>query len=120
MNREEKERLSLEDVTIHNLPAGLDDFDENTYFPINNSQINTLLGRVLTQLETMNMPDKAEKANKVIFKQMIWRWFDEVMENSVTSSDGCIAPIRLSYDEDSAKFTSYNAVPLKHKPSITK
>lgn len=66
---------------------------EKYYFPINLSQVEDLLGKMLTQVEAMNLRGTVEKANKDIVRQRIWKWFEEVQENSLTSYKGCIAPI---------------------------
>lgn len=61
------------------------------YFPVNVSQVEDLLGKTLTQLEVMNL--RNEKATKDVFRQLIWSWYGNVQENSLTSYQGCIAPI---------------------------
>lgn len=61
------------------------------YFPINVNLVEDLLGKTLTQLEVMNL--RNEKSTKDIFRQMIWQWYSDVQENSMTSYQGCIAPI---------------------------
>lgn len=81
-------------VTQHHLPEGVGSYDD-LYFPINHYQIRDILGKILTQVEAMNLQPKSESATKIIFTQMVWRWFDEVMSNSATSSQGCIAPIKI-------------------------
>ena len=86
-------RIDTQLVPVHHLPDRLGDF-EKYWFPIDHFQIRNLLGQTLTQIEAMNLSQQAEKATKAIFTQMFWRWFDEVMANSVTSSDGIIAPIK--------------------------
>lgn len=63
------------------------------YFPIDVSQVENLLGQMLTQVEAMNLREQVEKANKDIVRQRIWKWFEDVQENSLTSYQGCIAPI---------------------------
>lgn len=91
----QEERLAIQSVPVHHLPAEINDF-EGLYFPINHLQLRNLLGQVLTQVEAMVLPPQSEKATKAIFTQMLWRWFDDVMDNSVTSSRGCIAPIKVA------------------------
>lgn len=61
------------------------------YFPISVKQVESLLGKALTQLEVMNL--RNEKATKDVFRQMIWNWYSDVQENSLTSYRGCIAPV---------------------------
>jgi hypothetical protein len=90
----QQERLELQSVPVHRLPPGIQDY-EDLYFPIDHNQIRSLLGQVLTQVEAMNLQPQNEKAVKAIFTQMLWRWFDEVMENSITSAHGCIAPLKI-------------------------
>ena len=96
MNQDEdKERIALQSIEIHSVPFGENVDYSELHFPIDSSQVNDLLGQILTQIEAMNLSEKSENANKAIFKQMIWHWFDEVMDNSWTSSNGCIAPIKI-------------------------
>ncbi len=81
-------------VEIHRVGESYGDY-EKFYFPIDHRQVRDILGQILTQVEAMNLNDKSEKALKAIFTQMIWRWFDEVMDNSSTSSEKAgIRPIR--------------------------
>jgi len=61
------------------------------YFPVNVNQVEDLLGKTLTQLEVMNL--RNEKATKDVFRQLIWSWYNNVQENSLTSYQQCIAPI---------------------------
>lgn len=81
----QEERIALQSVPTHYLPKGIDNFEEY-WFPIYHIQVRDILGKILTQIEAINLPDKTEKANKAIFTQMVWRWFDEVMDNSATAS----------------------------------
>lgn len=67
------------------------------YFPINTNQVEDLLGKVLTQLEVMNL--RNEKATKDVFRQLLWQWYGTVQENSLRSYQNCLAPI-FSYSED--------------------
>lgn len=66
---------------------------DNIYYPINHVQLRDLLGKLLTQLDAMALPDRAHKAAKTLLVQEIWRWWDGVAVNSTTSYKGCIAPI---------------------------
>ena len=66
---------------------------ERYYFPVNLSQIEDLLGKMLTQIEAMNLRESVETANKSLVRQRVWKWFEDVQENSLTSYRGCIAPI---------------------------
>lgn len=81
----QKERIKLQSVEIHHVGESYSDY-ENFYFPINHRQVRDILGQILTQIESMNLNEKSESANKAIFTQMIWKWFDEAMENSATSN----------------------------------
>lgn len=90
----DEERIEEQSIEIHHMPYGVRDY-EGLYFPIDHEQIRNLLGQILTQVESMVLPNHAEKASKAIFTQMIWRWFDSVMDNSATSAQGCIAPIKI-------------------------
>lgn len=89
------ERRESDDVEMHRLPAGFDVNYEDYWYPIQKFQVSNLLGQVLTQLDAMNLSPDATKANRNIFIQMMWRWFDEVMDNSVTSADDRITPIKI-------------------------
>jgi len=66
---------------------------EDFYFPVNFRQIEDLVGKVLTQIEAMNMSPTAEKANKDIARQLLWKWWSDAQENSMTSYKQCIGPI---------------------------
>lgn len=79
----------------YQLPEDWYQHEEDFYFPINIPQVNTLLGKLLTHIEAMNLPSSAEKANKDLVRQSLWSWFGEVQENSMTSYRNCIAPIEL-------------------------
>lgn len=65
------------------------------YFPVNVDLAQNLLGKVLTHVEAMNLPDKVEKANKDLVRQTFWTWWSSVQENSLTSYKGCIGPIQV-------------------------
>ncbi len=73
------------------------------YFPVNLSQFEDLVGKVLTQIEAMNLRESVEKANKDLARQTLWKWFDGVQENSLTSFKGCIAPILAPNESGVAK-----------------
>lgn len=66
-------------------------------FPVGTSQVEDLLGKVLTHLELMNL--RNEKAAKDVFRQLVWRWYDGVQENSLHSYQNCIAPIYCYTDD---------------------
>jgi hypothetical protein len=90
----EEKRIATQMVEIHHVGESYNDY-EKYYFPIDHRQIRDILGQILTQIESMNLSPKSEMVNKAIFTQMIWRWFDEVMENSATSAKKTgIRPIR--------------------------
>ena len=55
--------------------------------------IGDLVGKMLTQIEAMNLRESVEKANKDIVRQILWSWWGSVQENSMTSSGLCIGPI---------------------------
>lgn len=63
------------------------------YFPANTRQFEDLVGKMLTQIEAMNLRESVEKANKDIVRQILWSWWGSVQENSMTSSGLCIGPI---------------------------
>jgi hypothetical protein len=98
IDKDEKRTL-LQSVEIHHVAESYDDY-ENYYFPMNHSQVRDILGQILTQIESMNLSPKSEKANKAIFTQMVWRWFDEVMDNSATSYEPAgLRPIKVAREE---------------------
>lgn len=67
--------------------------DNATYYPVNHGAVQNLVGRVLTTLDAMGLSDRTHKAARTLFMEKIWRWWNEQYDNSVTSADGCIAPI---------------------------
>lgn len=66
------------------------------YFPVNLHLAENLLGKFLTHIEAMNLPERSEKANKSLARQFFWSWWSDVQENSMTSYRGCIAPIEVT------------------------
>jgi len=91
--------MSLVERKIQGMP---DDFMEHAndfYFPINVSQFEDLIGKVMMQFEAINLPESVEKANKDIIKQLLWKWFDSVQENSITSWKAIIGPIDIKERE---------------------
>ncbi|BCP36374.1 hypothetical protein MINTMi198_17440 [Mycobacterium intracellulare M.i.198] len=64
-------------------------------FPVNVGLAQKMLGKMLTHIEALGLPDKAEKANKDLIRQSFWSWWSDVQENSMTSYKGCIAPIEV-------------------------
>lgn len=93
MKEEDRERLELESIVIHHESAEYDITGDNVYFPINHRQLRDLLGKLLTQLDAMGLPERVYLANKAMLTQTVWRWWDEVYSNATTSSMGCIAPV---------------------------
>jgi hypothetical protein len=67
--------------------------DDCVYYPVNHNQMRDLLGRMLTHLDMMGLPDRAHRAARTLLTQEAWRWWDGVHTNAVTSYDGCIAPV---------------------------
>jgi len=63
------------------------------YFPSNVRQFEDLVGKMLTQVEAMNLRESVEKANKDVVRQILWSWWSGVQENSMTSSGLCIGPV---------------------------
>lgn len=68
---------------------------ESYYFPVNLSLVKQIVGKMLTHIEAMNLSERAEKANKDLVNQTIWKWWSDVQENSMTSWKGCIGPLRV-------------------------
>lgn len=85
--------------------------DDNTYIPVNHRQVRDLLGKVLTQLDAMALPDRVHHAAKALLVQETWRWWDTAAENATTSGAGCIAPVvcagsRPKDDADEVAFSN--------------
>lgn len=70
---------------------------DNVYYPANHRQFRDLIGRLLTQLDAMALPDRAHRAAKTLLVQEAWRWWDGVAENAVTSGQGCLAPVVMAH-----------------------
>lgn len=66
---------------------------DNVFYPVNHQQLRDLLGRLLTQIDAMVLPDRPHRAAKTLLTQQVWRWWDGVADNATTSYLGCIAPI---------------------------
>ena len=66
---------------------------EQYYFPVNLRQFENLVGKVLTQIEAMNLNERSEKANKDIARQTLWGWWSDAQDNSLTSYGLSIGPI---------------------------
>lgn len=108
MKEEDKQRLELESVVMHVQSSSYGITDDNTYYPINHQQVRDLLGKLLTQLDAMNLPERVHLANKAMLIQTVWRWYDSVYENATTSSEGCIAPIICEDHIDSDGYSLSN------------
>jgi hypothetical protein len=85
-----------EPVVVHRQTSRYGILAENIYYPVNHLQLRDLLGRVLTQLDAMGLPDRAHRAARALLTQEVWRWWDGVTENATASYQGCIAPIVTS------------------------
>jgi hypothetical protein len=66
---------------------------DNVFYPINHSQVRDLLGRVLTHLDAMGLPERSHRAAKTLLTRDVWAWWSAVHENATTSYKGCIAPV---------------------------
>lgn len=80
-------------VIHHQTSAHYDILGDDVFYPVNHQQLRDLIGKLLTQLDAMALPDRAHKAAKTLLVQEAWRWWDGVADNSTTSYDGCIAPV---------------------------
>lgn len=80
---------------------------EQYFFPVNLSQFENLVGKVLTQIEAMNLNERSEKANKDIARQTLWGWWNSAQENSLTSSGLCIGPIFAPNSDGQADGSAY-------------
>lgn len=67
--------------------------DDAVYYPVNHAAVQTLVGRVMTTLDAMGLPDRAHRAARSLLMGDIWRWWNDQYENTATSVDGCLAPI---------------------------
>ena len=88
----------VDDVVMHHQSAGYDITGDLVYFPVNHNQLRDLLGKVLTHLDMMAVPDRAHRAAKALLVAEVWRWWDRVYDNATTSAQGCIAPIVCAGD----------------------
>lgn len=70
--------------------------DDDTYFPTNHQQVRDLIGRVLTQLDAMSLPERAHRAAKTLLTREVWSWWNGIYENSTTSGLGCLAPVVMN------------------------
>lgn len=86
-------KVVLENKTLPCMPENYIYDERRFYFPVNSNLVKSLIGKILTQIESMNLSERGEEATKDIFKQMVWRWWSDVQENSITSTNGCIGPI---------------------------
>lgn len=82
------------------------------YFPTNLQQVENLLGKMLTHIEAMNLPQTVEKANKDLVRQTLWKWWSDVQENSMTSYKGCVGPLGIleTNDSDSTQYIWYTDI----------
>lgn len=78
---------------IRGRAGNYDPFDDRVSFPINHKTVRDLLGRVLTQLDAMGLPDRAHAAAKSLLTREVWRWWADACDNAATSYKGCIAPV---------------------------
>lgn len=81
------------DAVVHRQTSRYGILADNHYYPVNHMQVRTLLGRLLTHLDMMGLPDRSHRAAKSLLTQEVWRWWDGVYENATTSYRGCIAPV---------------------------
>lgn len=91
---DDAERLASESTIMHRgSAAGYGIIDDHTFYPLNHNQVRDLLGKLLTQLDAMGLPDRVHAANKALMMQAVWRWWDGVYSNATTSAVGCLAPV---------------------------
>jgi len=99
LNEAVDEAAQDQDVVIHHQRSGrYDILADNIHFPISHLQVRDLLGKVLTHLDAMGLPDRAHRAARTLLTAEVWRWWDGVYENSTTSAGGCTAPIVTGHD----------------------
>jgi len=70
--------------------------DDQTWFPIKHSQLRDLLGKVLTQLDALSLPDRAHRAARSLIVAEFWRWWNEACDSACTSYAGCLAPVVMA------------------------
>jgi len=66
---------------------------DHIWYPTSPMQVRQLVGKLLTHLDAMALPDRAHRAARTLIVQEMWRWWDEVCDNAVTSTEGCLAPV---------------------------
>lgn len=106
MLEEDKKRLELESIPIHHQSSDYDITGDEVYYPINHNQLRDLLGKMLTLLDAMNLPERVHTAQKALIVQSAWLWWDGVYSNATTSYAGCIAPIVTEKHKDSKFYPS--------------
>lgn len=79
----------------HTLPVPYLDFTpDDLYVPINGGyQLDSLVGKMLTVVDAIGLPDPQAKAVKGLARQFIGQWYAETQHNAETSYRGCLAPI---------------------------
>lgn len=101
MTEEEETRLELQAIpTMHQNSPYYGITDNDTYYTVSHLQLRDLIGKLLTLLDAMNLPDRVHHAQKALIVQSVWQWWDGVYENSTTSYKGCIAPIVITTELD--------------------
>jgi hypothetical protein len=83
-------------VTFRSHDPNYSPLDNAAYCPVNHGAVQILVGRILTTLDAMGLPDRAHKAARTLLLENIWRWWNDQYENAVTSVDGCLAPITVT------------------------
>lgn len=78
---------------VHRSGHPYDTLGDQIFFPVNHRQVRDLIGRLLTQLDAMALPDRAHRAAKTLLVQEVWRWWGDACDNACTSGAGCLAPI---------------------------
>lgn len=85
----------------HHLVISADvDVVNDVYFPINYPLLRDLLGKMLTHVDVLGLPESQSKAAKDLVRQSFTNWYDMVQDNSLTSYRGVIAPIELLRGDD--------------------
>jgi hypothetical protein len=110
--------MSLVERKLVGLPDDAIERMGDFYFPINVHQFEDLVGKVLTQFEAINLPEKVEQANKDIVKQLLWRWFDNVQENSITSWKAIVGPIDIKEREKELGWIREGKSGLSEEPAV--
>lgn len=81
------------EVLVRRVPEGL--ILSGVHIPVSEDQVGNLVGQVLTHIDAMALDQTTKNASKSLLKRAIWAWWDGAIENSLTSAQGCLGPIKV-------------------------